>query len=243
MRGFTRSGVVDQIRAAGGEIYAVTSEPQALADRAGPAWELDFETVGDPHHEIAQVCRDRGWLDLIVNSDPSLLQREAPSLGYMPTHPKGYYQPGVLVLTEDARVAYRWRSIPNRANAGGAAVRPTPEHVWQQTQAGLADATDVALDDKPTMDAPRVIWPLFVGILIANGWFIRGRPFPLIEGGPTHTQRIRRALRRLVGFVALWVLAFVFLPALPVAIGLGVWTAWIVPQIIHIHRHFQNVPG
>ncbi len=243
MRGFITSGVVDEIRAAGGEIYAVTSEPQTLADRAVPAWDLTFDTIGDPHHEIAQTCRDRGWLDLIVNTDPSLLQREAPSLGYMPTHPKGYYQPGILVLTRDARVAYRWRSIPNRSNAGGAAVRPTADHVWQQTQAGLTEAADVSLDERPTMDAPRVIWPLFVAILIANGWFIRGRPFPLMEGGPSHTRRIRRAMRRLAGFVVLWIAAFVVLPVLPVAVALGAWTAWIIPQIRSIHNHFQHVPG
>ena len=47
------SGVVDAIRAAGGEVYAVTSEPQALAARAEEEWDLSFECVGDPHQEIA----------------------------------------------------------------------------------------------------------------------------------------------------------------------------------------------
>ena len=43
------SGVVDVIRAAGGEVYAVTSEPQALATLAQEEWGLSFECVGDPH--------------------------------------------------------------------------------------------------------------------------------------------------------------------------------------------------
>ncbi len=243
MRGYIDSGVVDEIRAAGGEVYAVTSEPQTLADRAVPGWDLNFATVGDPHQEIAQVCRERGWLDLFVNPDPTFLQRHSQVLDFMPTHPKGYYQPGVLVLTQDGRVAYRWRSIPNRQNAGGAAVRPTAPHVWKAVQTGLGADTDAELDTNPTMDAPRVQWPLFVSVLIANGWFIRGKPFPFIEGGPTHIQRIRRAMLRLIGFILLWIAAFVFLPALPVAIALGLWTAWIVPQIKHVHDHFQNIPA
>jgi len=61
------AGVAGKVRTAGGEIYAISSEPQSLADRACASWSLDFEAIGDPHHEIAGVCRERGWLDLIVN--------------------------------------------------------------------------------------------------------------------------------------------------------------------------------
>jgi len=73
LRGYAKAGVVEKIRAAGGEIYAVTSEPQALATRAQAEWNLGFEAVGDPHHEIAGTCRDRGWLDLFSN----------PKLGFL----------------------------------------------------------------------------------------------------------------------------------------------------------------
>ena len=41
-------GVVEKIRAAGGEVYAITSEPQHLADQAHEHWELNFENIGDP---------------------------------------------------------------------------------------------------------------------------------------------------------------------------------------------------
>ena len=58
------SGVVDAIRAAGGAVYAVTSEPQSLAARAQEEWGLSFECVGDPHQEIAGAARHQGMLDL-----------------------------------------------------------------------------------------------------------------------------------------------------------------------------------
>ena len=43
-------GVVDKIREAGGEVFGITSEPQALAVEAEEAWNLNFPIIGDPHH-------------------------------------------------------------------------------------------------------------------------------------------------------------------------------------------------
>jgi hypothetical protein len=105
-------GVAGKARAAGGEIYAISSEPQALADRAATDWQLDFETVGDPHHEISSACRERGWIDLFVNERLDFLRASAGRpLDWVPTHPKGYFQPGVLALTGDGRVLHE-RSKP-----------------------------------------------------------------------------------------------------------------------------------
>ena len=42
-----KSGVLDEIRAAGGEVFAVTSEPQTLATEAEEEWDLGFPVVGD----------------------------------------------------------------------------------------------------------------------------------------------------------------------------------------------------
>ena len=73
-----KSSVVEKIRAAGGEVYAITSEPQYLADQAHEHWELDFENVGDPHQEISRTCSERGWLTLYANKgDLDFLQRGA----------------------------------------------------------------------------------------------------------------------------------------------------------------------
>lgn len=236
------SGVLDQIRAAGGEVYGVTSEPQRLADRAQAEWKLGFECVGDPHQEIPETASERGWLEIFVQTRLDFLRQSAP--GFEPTHPKGYFQPGVLVLSREGRVLYRWRSVPSRKNVGGAMVRPAPEHVWSSIQAALAEASDgadVAHDDDPEMDSPSLPWPLFVSLLIANGWFLRPRAFAQKKDGPTSLQRIKIAGVRLGVFVGLWVAAFAMLPAIPVVVGLVGWIAWIIPKIRWLNLEFQNI--
>ena len=42
--------MVADIRAAGGEIYGITSEPNSLAIEAEDAWNMTIPVVGDPHH-------------------------------------------------------------------------------------------------------------------------------------------------------------------------------------------------
>ena len=81
--------MVDQIREAGGEVFGITSEPQALAVEAEEAWNLNFPIVGDPHHEIRKVCAERDWLDLFYNENAGHLRNRKWT-----SHPKGYYQPG-----------------------------------------------------------------------------------------------------------------------------------------------------
>jgi peroxiredoxin len=236
-----KSGVLDQIRAAGGEVYGVTSEPQRLADRAQEDWELGFECVGDPHQEIPETARERGWLEIYVQTRLDFLKRSSP--GFEPTHPKGYFQPGVLVLSREGRVLYRWRSVPSRKNIGGAAVRPTPGHVWSKVQEALATegpGADVAHDDDPKMDSPEPPWPFFVSLLLANGWFIRPVAFAQRKNGPTANRRIQIAMVRLGFFVALWIAAFAILPPLPVAAALAGWVAWITPKIRWLNLEFQD---
>ena len=237
------SGVVDSIRAAGGEIYAVTSEPQSLADRARETWELNFQTVGDPHHEISETCRERGWLELFVNEHDRFLRHSGDGLlDWTPEHPKGYFQPGVLVLGKGGRVLYRWRGVPTRRNMGGATERPTAEHAWSHVQEALVTATgDAALDSDPKLDSRGAPWPVFVAALIANGWFIRPRGFAATETGPSVQKRFRRVLVRQLAFAGGWIAAFAYLPTLPVALVLAGWIAWIVPQVQLVNREFQNV--
>ncbi|HIG72391.1 MAG TPA: hypothetical protein EYQ46_20485 [Myxococcales bacterium] len=237
-----KSGVIDEIRKAGGEVYGVTSEPQRLADCAQAEWELGFECVGDPHQEIPETARNRGWLDIFVQTRLDFLRQSAP--GFEPTHPKGYFQPGVLVLSREGRVLYRWRSVPSHKNVGGATVRPTPEHVWSSVQAVLAsdiDGADAAHDDQPEMDSPSVPWPLFVSLLIANGWFLRPMAFAQRENGPTSLQRIMIAGVRLGLFATMWIAAFATLPTLPVAAVLVGWVGWIIPKVRWLNLEFQNI--
>ncbi len=232
--------MADKVRAAGGEIYAVSSEPQALSDRARESWGLDFETVGDPHQEISGGISRRGWLSLIVNPELEFLQRSAgKARDWEPTHPKGYFQPGVLALTSDGRVLYRWRSIPTHQNVGGAMERPTAEHVWQRVEAALAsdaDVGDAPLDADPALDGRGFPWILFVPLLISNGRFLDGRGF----GNP---KDIPKAALRLLVFIAAWIAAFILLPTLPVAIALGAWAAYITPRVRWLGRQFQDASG
>ncbi len=133
MRGYRKQGVVDAIREAGGEIYAITSEPQSLASNAQQHWETGFEHIGDPHQKISDECTDRGWLSLFTQDWGDTFTLEADWV----SHPKGYFQPGVLALSRTGRVLYRWRCRPNRRNIGGAVARPTAPHVWSRVQVAL----------------------------------------------------------------------------------------------------------
>ena len=230
-------GISEKVRAAGGEIYAISSEPQSLSDRAAREWRLDFDTVGDPHHEISGACRERGWLDLFVNERLGFLRASASAADWTVSHPKGYFQPGVLALSAGGRVLYRWRGVPSHRNMGGATERPTVEHVWTTVACALAtgaDAPDAPLDPDPPLDSRGVPWPIFASLLIANGWFLNPRGFK-------SPKRVVFAAVRLLGFFAAWIVAFAWLPALPVLAALIAWAAYITPKVRWVGKEFQNV--
>jgi hypothetical protein len=225
-------GVVEKIRAAGGEIYAITSEPQHLADQAHEHWKLDFENVGDPHQEISRTCSKRGWLTLYANKgDLEFLQRGA---SWEVEHPKGYFQPGVLALTNAGRVLYRWRSVPSAENLNGTLARPTARHAWGAIEGSLAAgdaAGDAAHDDDPVIDQappPRV---LFLAALIANGWFLGVRSFVYSPGVRSVPSRFAAASSRWLLFLAVWAAALIFLPTVLVGLAFAGWVAWIMRDI------------
>ena len=128
------------------------SEPQRLADAAKSEWELNFDTVADPHQEVAGQCKERGWLELFVNEQTSFITNTDERL----SHPKGYFQPGVLGIDSNRRILYRWRSVPTRANIGGASERPTASYVYQRLTESLEqtdDNRDALLDNEPELDS------------------------------------------------------------------------------------------
>ncbi len=233
--------MVDAIREAGGEIFAITSEPQSLARNAQQHWETGFEHIGDPHQEISGECTQRGWLSLFVHAWEGRLIADTP--GWM-SHPKGYFQPGVLALSHGGRVLYRWRCRPNRKNIGGAVARPTPPHVWTRVQAALQEAPnapDAPHDDTPVLDARPVPWPVFLALLISNGWFLKPSGFDQRVGKDTVAARQRNAVLRIPFFIAAWIAAFAFLPLWVATLALMGWVAKVTPGIRMVNREFQNV--
>jgi hypothetical protein len=225
-------GVVDKVRAAGGEVFAVTSEPQRLADQAHEYWELSFENVGDPHQEISKTCSEQGWLTLYANrGNLDFLQGGAD---WEIEHPKGFFQPGVLALTKEHRVLYRWRSVPSSANLNGTAMRPTAAHVWASSEQALAvgDSADDALhDDSPVVDQrppPRII---FFAAIIANGWFVKPKSFMYAPGMESIPKRFKKAISRWVLFFFFWIVALVALPVGWVGVSFAVWFAWITIKL------------
>ncbi len=222
-----KGGVIEKIHAAGGEIYGISSEPQHLADQARGHWELSFETVGDPHQEISQVCSERGWLTLYAQDNLEFLQRGA---AWKVEHPKGFFQPGVLALTQRSRVLYRWRSVPSAANLNGTVCRPTARYVSEKLEQALlagADAADAGHDDHPAIDQKPIPTPLFVAAILANGWFLRVKSFAYSPGAPPIQIRFGIAAFRFAVFVLAWGVAAVCLPLLPVLLAFAVWAAWI----------------
>jgi hypothetical protein len=222
-------GVVDKIRAAGGEVYAITSEPQRLADQAHEHWELNFRNIGDPHQEISKTCSERGWLTLYANRGSlEFLQSGA---NWEIEHPKGFFQPGVLALTKEHRVLYRWRSVPSSENLNGTAMRPAAAHVWENTERALAagdSADDASHDDSPVVDQrppPRI---LFLAAIIANGWFVKPKSFMYAPGTASIPARFKKAISRWIAFFLFWAVALVALPVGWVSGAFAAWFAWIV---------------
>ena len=173
-----KSGLLDEIRQAGGEVFGVSSEPQTLASEAEEEWETQFPVVGDPHHEIREACSERGWLDVFYNEDSGHLRERKWA-----SHPKGYYQPAVVAVHKSGRILYRWRCVPKFSNMNGAGARPKAEYTWAKIQASLEDTEHAPLDINPVMGSGEVGWFRFMLMLTAHGWFIRPKAFPLGREG------------------------------------------------------------
>ena len=123
-------------------------------------------------------------------------------------------------------------------------VRPTATYVWTTVQRALAepkDSADAILDNNPTMDTQPIPWPIFVLLLISNGWFLHPAPFDERVGESSVPRRIRNAAIRIPIFVAAWIVAYAALPAWIVNLALVLWLAKITPGVLLVHKRFQNV--
>lgn len=196
--------------------------------------------MGDPHQEISRTCSERGWLTLYANQgDLEFLQRGAK---WKIEHPKGFFQPGVLALTRQQRLLYRWRSVPSDANMQGTLARPTASYVWNAIEPALAagdEAGDAALDNDPVIDrapAPRFI---FIAALLANGWFIRVKSLVYSPGMAVEPTRILKILARWLVFFPFWTGALFLLPTLFVGCVFCGWFIWVVRDTRRVMDKFQ----
>ncbi len=233
---------MDAVRAAGGEVYGLTSEPQSLAAEAEAAWQMSIPVIGDPHHDIRNDLADRGWVDIFFNEDYGhLREREWAA------HPKGYFQPAIIAIHKTGRILYRWRCVPKYSNMSGAGARPAGDYVWSRMQDALNEiragtGEDPPLDKDPAMGAPTLSWFRFLIILTAHGWFIRPKAFPLLRDGDKDAVTPAMAMQRAYWFAGAWLLALIFLPLTWVLGAAVVYLLLLTPGLIEIHRQFQNEP-
>ena len=83
------------------------------------------------------------------------------------------------------------------------------------------------LDENPEIDAPPPPKLVFIAALVANAWFLGVKSFAYSPGAEATPKRFAKAFKRWPLFIALWVLAFVFLPAAWVSGAAVLWAAWI----------------
>ncbi len=215
----------------------MTSEPQSLATEAEEDWGFGFPAVGDPHQEILETLRERNLLEMFVNQNYGHLRKRPWA-----SHPKGYYQPGVLALIREGRVLYRWRCRPTRDNMNGAGERPTPGYVWEQMQSRLTAAEEPPLDESPEFAREDLSWFRFMLLLSAHGWFLRPRAFPLGRPDDPASVSPRKMMRRVAVFLGGWIAAFALLPTAWVAGALGVWALILTAGLVEVNRQFQHEP-
>ena len=231
------TGIVDPEKALADGVNTDTSDLQLIlcGTREGQDLCLRERFQVRPRDEAGgfEVTHIPNWDDDLVASGNTWM-----------SHPKGYFQPGVLALSRDGRVLYRWRCRPTRQNIGGAIARPTAPHVWSRVKEALqkpANFPDAPHDDTPELDARPAPWPVFVTLLIANGWFLRPVGFDQRPGADTLSVRRRNAMLRIPLFLGAWIAAFAYLPLWLASLALAGWVAKITPGILRVHARFQNV--
>jgi len=123
----------------------------------------------------------------------------------------------------------------------GAGQRPKPEYVWAETKSRLGQAgEDAVLDEAPEFAREDLSWPLFVAFLLAHGWFLRPKAFPLGREGDKPSANFLAMKWRFLGFAAAWLAAFTLLPTAWVLAGMAVWGAIAWRGVAELNQQFQN---
>ncbi len=86
---------------------------------------------------------------------------------------------------------------------------------------------DAPHDDSPEVDSTPPPLPVFLAMILANGWFLRIKSFAYSPGAPPIQRRFATAGARWLLFIGFWILAAVYLPWALTAVAFAGWLAWV----------------
>ena len=122
----------------------------------------------------------------------------------------------------------------------GAGSRPDANYVWNQIRNRLQLNQNAPYDNKPLLSSKDLSWFHFLVLLVAHGWFIRPRAFPLARKEDPQRVRPKKMMARVYLFISAWLFLLVAFPLKWVVTGFLVWVLILIPGLIEIHRQFQN---
>jgi peroxiredoxin len=128
---------LDEIRHAGGDLVAITSQSDIPAQQAHHEWGLKYNVVSEPQNILAQ----RFHIAITPKAQTPLAQDANE-------YPKGMAQPAVLALDKHGKVLFQWVIAPDEMNLGGASDRPLPMAIWKVIHAALSGETRTLADNQ-----------------------------------------------------------------------------------------------
>lgn len=209
-----------------------------------PEAEESYEFIGDPDQQIRRYISDSGWLKLAavkLSNTNSLLGFIFPitTAGFFDfrwkTLKHGAQQPGVLCVTKERNVLFRWASIPNFFwNHGGALHRPGAQQVWEMTKLGLnGNVTEFNEWTIGRFMEPLVRWTIMIPVILPLFWCALGGNWSVDDGGYGGASKKEKnivALRNIlvsvtISYSLLWFLAPALSAGFPNAIS-TYYTEW-----------------
>lgn len=123
----------------------------------------------------------------------------------------------------------------------GAGARPEARYTWEKIKSRLNKEKNAPYDRAPILGAKDLSWSHFLVILLAHGWFLRPRAFPLAREGDPKRVSPKKMMQRVYFFLSAWLTALLFFPVKGVLGAFILWSVIVTPGLIEIHRQFQNV--
>jgi hypothetical protein len=123
----------------------------------------------------------------------------------------------------------------------GAGARPEARYTWGKIKDQFKKEQHAAYDREPKLGAKDLSWFHFLVILLAHGWFVRPRAFPLARDSDPKRVSPNKMMTRVSIFISAWLAALAFLPIKVTLSAFILWSIVVTPGLIEIHRQFQNV--